>query len=38
MGGLDLNKQAPNVVVWLLLLAMPFWLPAIGGYEWQHRV
>ncbi len=32
MNGIDVNKQAPNVVVWLLLLAMPFWLPAIGGY------
>ena len=32
MGDFDINKQAPNVVVWLLLLAMPFWLPAIGGY------
>jgi len=28
----DLNKQIPNVVVWLLLLAMPYWLPAVGGY------
>jgi branched-chain amino acid transport system permease protein len=27
-----LNKQAANVLVWLLLLAMPYWLPAIGGY------
>src|SRR5512146_1864218 len=26
------NKQAANVLVWLLLLAMPYWLPAIGGY------
>jgi branched-chain amino acid transport system permease protein len=32
MNSLDLNKQAPNLAVWLLLLAMPFWLPAIGGY------
>jgi len=32
MSGLDLNKQAANVIVWALLLAMPFWLPAIGGY------
>ena len=32
MNSVDLNKQAPNVAVWLLLLAMPFWLPAIGGY------
>jgi len=29
----DLKTQAPNVVVWLLLLAMPYWLPAIGGYS-----
>jgi branched-chain amino acid transport system permease protein len=28
----DLSKQAPNLVVWLLLLAMPLWLPAVGGY------
>jgi len=32
MNGLDVNKQAANVVVWLLLLAMPYWLPAVGGY------
>jgi branched-chain amino acid transport system permease protein len=32
MGPVDLQKQAPNVVVWLLLLAMPFWMPAVGGY------
>src|ERR1700742_60616 len=32
MGPVDLQKQAPNVAVWLLLLAMPFWLPAVGGY------
>ena len=32
MNGIELNKQAANVVVWLFLLAMPFWLPAIGGY------
>jgi branched-chain amino acid transport system permease protein len=28
----QLNRQAPNILVWLLLLAMPYWLPAIGGY------
>jgi branched-chain amino acid transport system permease protein len=28
----QLNRQALNVLVWLLLLAMPYWLPAIGGY------
>ena len=32
MNAIDFNKQAPNVVVWLLLLAMPFWLPLVGGY------
>ena len=32
MNSPDLNKQIPNVVVWLLLLAMPYWLPAVGGY------
>ncbi len=32
MGGFDLKKQAPNLIVWLLLLAMPFWLVAVGGY------
>ena len=32
MNGVDVNKQAANVVVWLLLLAMPYWLPAVGGY------
>ena len=30
--GSDLSKHAPNLVVWLLLLAMPLWLPAVGGY------
>ncbi len=32
MGSIDVNKQAPNVVVMLLLLTLPYWLPAIGGY------
>jgi len=32
VGDLDINKQAPNVVVWLLLLTMPFWLSHVGGY------
>ena len=29
----DLKTRAPDVGVWLLLLAMPYWLPAIGGYS-----
>jgi branched-chain amino acid transport system permease protein len=32
VGSIDVNKQAPNVVVMLMLLALPYWLPAIGGY------
>jgi branched-chain amino acid transport system permease protein len=28
----ELGKHAPNVVVWLLLLTMPLWFPAVGGY------
>ena len=26
------STNTANVVVWMLLLAMPYWLPAIGGY------
>jgi branched-chain amino acid transport system permease protein len=32
VGAFDLKRHAPNLVVWLLLLAMPFWLVAAGGY------
>jgi branched-chain amino acid transport system permease protein len=32
VASLDFNKQTANVAVWLLLLAMPYWLPAVGGY------
>jgi branched-chain amino acid transport system permease protein len=28
----DLMKQWPTLLVWLLLLAMPYWLVAVGGY------
>jgi branched-chain amino acid transport system permease protein len=28
----DLSKQAPNLVVWALLLTMPFWMSHVGGY------
>jgi branched-chain amino acid transport system permease protein len=28
----DFSKQAANIVIWLLLLAMPFWLVGVGGY------
>jgi branched-chain amino acid transport system permease protein len=32
MGPINVREQAPNIVVWLLLLAMPYWLPHVGGY------
>lgn len=32
MAGFDLKKQAPNLIVWALLLTMPYWLNAVGGY------
>lgn len=28
----SLNKQTANIIVWLLLLAMPFWIKVLGGY------
>jgi len=27
-----LRKQAANIVVWVVLLTIPFWIPMIGGY------
>lgn len=27
-----LTKQTPNAAIWLVLLTMPFWMHAIGGY------
>ncbi|HXW49233.1 MAG TPA: branched-chain amino acid ABC transporter permease, partial [Xanthobacteraceae bacterium] len=39
MGGFGINKNTANIAVWLLLVALPFWLPAIGGYiELGERV
>jgi len=39
VGSFDFNKNAANLLVWLLLLTMPYWLPAIGGYvELGERV
>jgi branched-chain amino acid transport system permease protein len=32
MGGPELNKQIPNVIVWLLLLSLPYWMPLVHGY------
>ena len=32
MNSSNVNKHAANALVWLLLLAVPFWLPAVGGY------
>ena len=27
-----LRQQAADVAIWLLLLSMPYWLDAVGGY------
>ncbi|HEY2531493.1 MAG TPA: branched-chain amino acid ABC transporter permease [Xanthobacteraceae bacterium] len=32
MSFIDRKAQAANILIWLLLLAMPFWMPAVGGY------
>ena len=32
MNAFDFNKQTQNIIVWLLLLAMPLWVPFVGGY------
>jgi branched-chain amino acid transport system permease protein len=32
VSGVDFKRQLPNLIVWLLLLAMPFWLVAVGSY------
>ncbi len=32
MGAIDFNKRAANLLVWLLLGTMPYWMTAIGGY------
>ncbi len=28
----NMNKHAPNAILWLVLLTMPYWMGAIGGY------
>jgi len=28
----DWKKHAPNAAIWLLLLTMPYWMGAVGGY------
>ena len=39
MKAIAFNKNAANVLVWVLLLAAPFWLPFVGGYvELGERV
>ena len=32
MNPAGLNKQAPNALVWLLLLTLPYWVSHVGGY------
>jgi branched-chain amino acid transport system permease protein len=39
VGAPGINKNTANLAVWLLLLTLPFWLPANGGYiELGERV
>jgi branched-chain amino acid transport system permease protein len=39
VGAPGINKNTANLAVWLLLLTLPLWLPAIGGYiELGERV
>lgn len=39
MNAIAFNKNTANVLVWVLLLAGPFWLPFVGGYiELGERV
>ena len=39
MKAIAFDKNAANVLVWVLLLAAPFWLPFVGGYvELGERV
>ena len=34
-----LDKQTANILIWLVLLTMPYWLGAVGGYtELASRV
>ncbi len=34
-----LNKQTGNALIWLILLTMPYWMGAVGGYtELASRV
>lgn len=32
MEAIDFKKQLANIAVWIILITMPYWLPAIGGY------
>jgi branched-chain amino acid transport system permease protein len=39
VNAIPFNKNAANALVWVLLLAAPFWLPFVGGYvELGERV
>jgi branched-chain amino acid transport system permease protein len=32
VGSFNINKNTANILVWLLLLATPLWMTAVGGY------
>src|ERR1700750_716083 len=32
MDAVAFKKQLANIAIWLLLITLPYWLPAVGGY------
>src|ERR1700754_4980242 len=32
MDAVAFKKQLANIAIWLILITLPFWLPAVGGY------
>ena len=30
---IELNKRSVSALIWILLLALPYWLPWVGGYQ-----
>jgi branched-chain amino acid transport system permease protein len=32
MNSVAFKKQLANIAIWLILITLPFWLPAVGGY------
>jgi len=30
---IELNRRSVSALIWILLLALPYWLPWVGGYQ-----